>query len=47
MISVNHYGIALPEVHFGGVRDSGYGTEGGHDALRDYMTPKLLSVLTR
>lgn len=47
MISVNHYGIALPEVHFGGVRDSGYGSEGGHDALKDYMTPKLLSVLTQ
>lgn len=47
MISVNHYGIALPEVHFGGVKESGYGSEGGHDALREYMVAKMLTVLTK
>jgi succinate-semialdehyde dehydrogenase/glutarate-semialdehyde dehydrogenase len=26
MISINHHGLALPEVPFGGVRDSGYGS---------------------
>ncbi len=29
MISINHHGLALPEVPFGGVKDSGYGSEGG------------------
>ena len=29
MMSINHIGLALPEVPFGGVKDSGYGSEGG------------------
>src|SRR6202163_1218610 len=37
MISINHHGLALPEVPFGGVKDSGYGTEGGADALDAYQ----------
>ena len=28
MITINHLGLALPEVPFGGVKDSGYGSEG-------------------
>jgi hypothetical protein len=33
MMSINHYGLALPEVPFGGVKDSGYGSDGtpAHD----------------
>jgi len=34
MISINHHGLALPEVPFGGVKDSGYGTEGGATRCR-------------
>ena len=26
MMTINHLGLALPEVPFGGVKDSGYGT---------------------
>ena len=26
MVSINHHGLALPEVPFGGVKDSGYGS---------------------
>jgi len=29
MVSINHHGLALPEVRFGGVKDSGFGSEGG------------------
>jgi succinate-semialdehyde dehydrogenase/glutarate-semialdehyde dehydrogenase len=29
MLTLNHLGLALPEVPFGGVKDSGYGSEGG------------------
>jgi succinate-semialdehyde dehydrogenase / glutarate-semialdehyde dehydrogenase len=33
MMLINHYGLALPETPFGGVKDSGYGSEGipAHD----------------
>ncbi len=43
MISINHLGLALPELPFGGVQDSGYGTEGGADALDAYLVAKLVS----
>ena len=33
MVSINHFGLALPEVPFGGTKDSGYGSEGGTEAL--------------
>ncbi|HKR89686.1 MAG TPA: NAD-dependent succinate-semialdehyde dehydrogenase [Phenylobacterium sp.] len=43
MITINHLGLALPELPFGGVRDSGYGTEGGADALEPYLVAKLVT----
>lgn len=43
MMSINHYGLALPEVPFGGTRDSGYGTEGGSDALDGYLDTRLVT----
>jgi len=45
MISINHYGLALPEVPFGGVNDSGIGTEGGADALEPYLNAKFVTQL--
>ncbi|HWA51082.1 MAG TPA: NAD-dependent succinate-semialdehyde dehydrogenase [Dongiaceae bacterium] len=45
MVSVNHYGLALPEVPFGGVKDSGYGSEGGLEAIEPYLNIKFASVL--
>jgi succinate-semialdehyde dehydrogenase / glutarate-semialdehyde dehydrogenase len=43
MISINHHGLALPEVPFGGVKDSGYGSEGGTEALEAYLNTKFVS----
>ncbi len=43
MISINHLGLALPEVPFGGVKDSGYGTEGGTEAIEAYLNTKFVS----
>ncbi len=43
MMTINHLGLALPEVPFGGVKDSGYGTEGGADALEAYLNTKFVS----
>ena len=43
MISINHVGLGIPETPFGGVKDSGYGSEGGSEALEAYMNPKFIS----
>lgn len=43
MISINHQGLGLPEVPFGGMNDSGHGTEGGADALEAYLNTKFVS----
>lgn len=44
MLTINHNGLALPEVPFGGVRDSGYGTEGGSEAIEAYLVTKFVTV---
>jgi succinate-semialdehyde dehydrogenase/glutarate-semialdehyde dehydrogenase len=43
MVSINHHGLALPEVPFGGVKDSGYGSEGGSEALEAYLNAKFIT----
>jgi succinate-semialdehyde dehydrogenase/glutarate-semialdehyde dehydrogenase len=43
MMSINHHGLSLPEVPFGGVKDSGYGTEGGAEAIEAYLNTKFVS----
>ncbi|MGM5025417.1 NAD-dependent succinate-semialdehyde dehydrogenase [Tardiphaga sp. 862_B3_N4_1] len=45
MVSINHFGIALPETPFGGVKDSGYGHEGGVEGLNAYLRTKFVSHL--
>ncbi|MGH8416551.1 MAG: NAD-dependent succinate-semialdehyde dehydrogenase [Pseudomonas sp.] len=44
MLSINHQGIGLVEVPFGGVKDSGYGSEGGTEAIEAYLNTKLVTV---
>ncbi|MBM3095358.1 aldehyde dehydrogenase family protein [Ensifer sp. T173] len=43
MISINHLGLALPEVPFGGIKDSGYGTEGGSEAIDAYLETRFVT----
>jgi succinate-semialdehyde dehydrogenase/glutarate-semialdehyde dehydrogenase len=43
MMSINHHGLALPEVPFGGVKDSGYGSEGGLEAIEAYLNFKFVT----
>jgi len=45
MVSINHHGLALPETRFGGVKDSGYGSEGGADALEAYFNTKFITQM--
>ena len=43
MVSINSFGLALPETPFGGVRDSGYGSEGGTEAMEGYLNTKFVT----
>jgi len=43
MVSINHFGLALPETPFGGQRDSGYGSEGGTETFDGYLSTKFIS----
>ncbi|PZQ85409.1 MAG: NAD-dependent succinate-semialdehyde dehydrogenase [Ancylobacter novellus] len=45
MTTVNHNGLSLPEVPFGGVRDSGFGSEGGSEAIEPYLVTRFVSHL--
>jgi succinate-semialdehyde dehydrogenase / glutarate-semialdehyde dehydrogenase len=45
MVGVNHLGISLPETPFGGVKESGYGHEGGVEGLEAYLNTKFVTQL--
>ena len=45
MITINHLGLALPETPFGGIKDSGYGSEGGAEGLEPYLITKFVSQI--
>lgn len=45
MLTINHLGLALPETPYGGIKDSGHGSEGGTEALDAYLNTKFLSCL--
>jgi succinate-semialdehyde dehydrogenase / glutarate-semialdehyde dehydrogenase len=46
MVSINHHGLALPETPFGGIKDSGYGSEGGSEAIEAYLSTKFVTHQT-
>lgn len=43
MMSINHVALGMPETPFGGVKDSGYGSEGGTEAIEPYLNPKFVT----
>lgn len=46
-LSINHFTASVAETPFGGVKDSGYGREGGVEGLACYMIVKNVSHLTQ
>ncbi len=45
MVGVNHLAISLPETPFGGIKESGYGHEGGIEGLDAYLNTKFVTQL--
>lgn len=43
MVGVNSVAISTPETPFGGIKESGYGSEGGIEGLQAYMNTKFIS----
>jgi succinate-semialdehyde dehydrogenase/glutarate-semialdehyde dehydrogenase len=43
MVNINHFGSALPETPFGGVKDSGIGSEGGTETFDGYLVTKFVT----
>ncbi len=43
MVGVNSVAISTPETPFGGIKESGYGSEGGIEGLQVYMNTKFIS----
>lgn len=44
MVAVNNQQLGTPEAPFGGIKDSGYGSEGGSEAMESYLNVKFVSV---
>jgi succinate-semialdehyde dehydrogenase/glutarate-semialdehyde dehydrogenase len=45
MVNINHSGMAHPELPFGGIKDSGIGSEGGTEAFDSYLVTKLVTQI--
>jgi succinate-semialdehyde dehydrogenase/glutarate-semialdehyde dehydrogenase len=45
MLAINHFAIALPETPFGGVMDSGFGSEGGIEGLEAYTSTMTVTAM--
>ncbi|NDH54341.1 MAG: NAD-dependent succinate-semialdehyde dehydrogenase [Betaproteobacteria bacterium] len=43
MVGVNTLGVSMAEAPFGGIRDSGYGQEGGIEGLDAYLNTKFIA----
>lgn len=44
LVGINHFGISTPETPFGGVRDSGFGSESGVEGYLGYTDTKFVSI---
>jgi succinate-semialdehyde dehydrogenase/glutarate-semialdehyde dehydrogenase len=44
-VNINHFGQALAEVPFGGIKDSGVGSEGGTETFDGYLNTKFVTQM--
>lgn len=45
MLWINQPAAPFPEMPFGGIKDSGYGSEGGPEALEAYLNTRSISIM--
>jgi acyl-CoA reductase-like NAD-dependent aldehyde dehydrogenase len=45
MVTINHLGLALAETPFGGIKDSGVGSEGGTETYDGYLNTKFVTQM--
>lgn len=43
MVNINHFGMAPSELPFGGVKESGIGSEGGTETFDSYLVTKMIT----
>lgn len=45
LVGINNIGVAMPETPFGGVNESGYGSEGGIEGLQAFLRTKFVTEM--
>lgn len=43
MVTINRFGVGARDTFFGGRKKSGFGSEGGQEAVEEYTVKKLIS----
>ena len=44
MVGINSFGISTADAPFGGVKDSGFGSEGGLEGMDGYLVTKAIHM---
>ncbi len=42
IVGINNFAVFMPEAPFGGIKESGYGSEGGTEGIEAYLTSKFI-----
>ncbi|NLY65195.1 MAG: NAD-dependent succinate-semialdehyde dehydrogenase [Alcaligenaceae bacterium] len=45
MVNINHFNMGSPEIPFGGIKDSGMGSEGGTETFDSYLSTKYITEI--